>query len=437
MSRLAIPRRTVLAGLGATVLAPALTRRAHAGGDLVAAIYPAAWEDAYVGVVKPAVKAKHDINVNFASLYAVDQIAKLAAARGNPPFDVIVLDPGPRITAIERQVIERFDAGKLTNRAAVPPIFIDDWGIGVSAQIVGLGYNPKKMDAPKSWTDILTPPYLRRLALVGFQTTFGTMSLMELNKQLGGSIENPEPVFKVIKEIAPNVGAVAAPATIATLYQQGQVDLIYHTYAEIAAMKSRGPRHRVRQAGVRHADVLQHAAPCEGRQGSGECLSVHRHRDREGRAGEAAGQAVELPLGEQGRRPVGRFPARGDQVARRAARHGHLRLGGRSTSTAPSGSSGSTRPSRRDRGRSDRPRDRASARAACGRVAARAAAARSCSRRSSSPRWCCSPASARRSTTTSRRSVPINTSALRPTRSIGASRSIPCCSASRPSPSRR
>jgi putative spermidine/putrescine transport system substrate-binding protein len=193
-----------------------------------------------VGVVKPAVNARHNINVSFSSLYAVDQIAKLAAARGNPPFDVIVLDPGPRITAIERQVIERFDAGKLTNRAAVPPIFIDDWGIGVSAQIVGLGYNPKKMDAPKSWTDILTPPYLRRLALVGFQTTFATMSLMELTKQLGGSIENPEPVFKVIKEIAPSVGAVAAPATIATLYQQGQVDLIYHTYAEIAAMKSRG-----------------------------------------------------------------------------------------------------------------------------------------------------------------------------------------------------
>jgi hypothetical protein len=45
----------------------------------VAAIYPAAWEDAYVGVVKPAVKAKHNINVNFASLYAVDQIAKLAS----------------------------------------------------------------------------------------------------------------------------------------------------------------------------------------------------------------------------------------------------------------------------------------------------------------------------------------------------------------------
>jgi len=71
MSRLAIPRRTVLAGLGATVLTPALTRRARAAGDLVAAIYPAAWEDAYVGVVKPAVKARHDINVNFASRSAV------------------------------------------------------------------------------------------------------------------------------------------------------------------------------------------------------------------------------------------------------------------------------------------------------------------------------------------------------------------------------
>ena len=260
-------------------------------------------------------KAKHNINVNFASLYAVDQIAKLAAARGNPPFDVIVLDPGPRITAIERQVIERFDAGKLTNRAAVPPIFIDDWGIGVSAQIVGLGYNPKKMDAPKSWTDILTPPYLRRLALVGFQTTFATMSLMELNKQLGGSIENPEPVFKVIREIAPNVGAVAAPATIATLYQQGQVDLIYHTYAEIAAMKSRGLDIEFAKPASGMPMFYNTLHLAKGAEGGGERLSVHRHRDREGRAGQAAGEAVELPLGEQGRRPVGRLPARGDQVA--------------------------------------------------------------------------------------------------------------------------
>ncbi len=240
MSKLTVPRRTVLTGLGASVLAPAAIRRAQAAGSLVAAIYPAAWEDAYVGVVKPAVKAKHNIDVNFASLYAVDQIAKVAASRGNPPFDVIVLDPGPRISAIERQVIERFDASKLSNRSLVPSIFVDEWGIGVSAQMVGFGYNPKKMDAPKAWTDLLKAPYTGRLALVGFQTTFATMSLMELNKQLGGSIENPEPVFKVIKEIAPKVGAVAAPATIATLYQQGQVDLIYHTYAEIAAMKSRG-----------------------------------------------------------------------------------------------------------------------------------------------------------------------------------------------------
>ena len=240
MTKLAMPRRTVLAGLGASVLAPAVARRAHAAGSLVAAIYPAAWEDAYVAVVKPAVKAKHNIDVSFASLYAVDQIAKLAASRGNPPFDVIVLDPGPRISAIERQVIERFDAGKLTNRGLVPPIFIDDWGIGVSAQMVGFGYNPKKMDAPKAWTDLLKAPYLGRLALVGFQTTFATMSLMELNKQLGGSVENPEPVFNVIKEIAPKVGAVAAPATLATLFQQGQVDLMYHTYSEIMTMKSRG-----------------------------------------------------------------------------------------------------------------------------------------------------------------------------------------------------
>jgi hypothetical protein len=38
MTKLAMPRRTVLAGLGASVLAPAVARTAQAAGSLVAAI---------------------------------------------------------------------------------------------------------------------------------------------------------------------------------------------------------------------------------------------------------------------------------------------------------------------------------------------------------------------------------------------------------------
>jgi len=88
-------RRSLLAGataLGGTSLLPSL---AHAKGIVTAATYPGSWEEAYRTVVAPALKKAHDIDLELQPLYAVDQIAKVRAARGAPPFDAFVLDPGP------------------------------------------------------------------------------------------------------------------------------------------------------------------------------------------------------------------------------------------------------------------------------------------------------------------------------------------------------
>jgi putative spermidine/putrescine transport system substrate-binding protein len=88
-------RRSLLTGataLGGATLLPSLAR---AKGSLTAGMYPGPWEDAYRAIVIPALK-KNDIDLEFASLFAVDEIAKLKASRGAPPFDALVLDPGPR-----------------------------------------------------------------------------------------------------------------------------------------------------------------------------------------------------------------------------------------------------------------------------------------------------------------------------------------------------
>lgn len=42
------------------------------------------------------------------------------AARGQPTFDVFVLDPGPRVSGIEAGVFDKFTPSKLTNLGAVP-----------------------------------------------------------------------------------------------------------------------------------------------------------------------------------------------------------------------------------------------------------------------------------------------------------------------------
>ena len=85
-----INRRDLLTGAAALGIASLLPLRAHAAGSLTAAIYPGTWEEAYRGVVAPALKKSADIDVAFDALFAVDQVAKVRAARGVPPFDCFV-----------------------------------------------------------------------------------------------------------------------------------------------------------------------------------------------------------------------------------------------------------------------------------------------------------------------------------------------------------
>ena len=102
-------RRSLLAGataLGGASLLPGL---AHAKGSVTATTYPGTWEDAYRTVVAPLLKKKEDIELELAPLFAMDQVGKAKASRGAPPFDVFVLDPGPRIVAIESGIFDKFD----------------------------------------------------------------------------------------------------------------------------------------------------------------------------------------------------------------------------------------------------------------------------------------------------------------------------------------
>ena len=117
-----LSRRALLAGAAALGGACPAIRcpRPAPRGSVTAAIYPGAWEEAYRDHVAPALKSTHNIELEMQPLFAVDQIAKVAASRGVPPFDCFVLDPGPAAPRQERGMFETFDASKLTNRAADP-----------------------------------------------------------------------------------------------------------------------------------------------------------------------------------------------------------------------------------------------------------------------------------------------------------------------------
>ena len=128
----------------------------------------------------------------------------------------------------------------MTNASKLPEGYADAYGAAVNAQIVGIAYNPKKLPKPTKWTDLFEEPFVSRLGLTGFQTTFGTVSLIEMAKQFGGSATNVEPLFKEISKILPKIAAVTAPAALPGLFQQGQIDVTYTNTQNVATLASRG-----------------------------------------------------------------------------------------------------------------------------------------------------------------------------------------------------
>ena len=235
-----LDRRQVMAGAAAIGGTALFGGPAYAKGSLTAAIYPGSWDEQYRSIVLPALKKAHDVDLALEPLFAVDQIAKAVAARGVAPFDSFVLDPGPRVTAIERGLFEPFDGKKLTNASKLATTGIDGWGAAVNSQIVGIAYNPKKLPKPKSWKDLFQEPYVSRLGLTGFQTTFGTVSLIEMAKAFGGSEANIEPIFAEIQKILSKVAAVMPPAALPGMFQQGQIDVTYTNTNNVSTLKARG-----------------------------------------------------------------------------------------------------------------------------------------------------------------------------------------------------
>lgn len=233
-------RREFLVGSAAALAAAMLARPAHARGSVTAAMYPGTWEEAYRTHVAPALKKAHNVDLEMTPLFAVDQIAKAQAARGVPPFDAFVLDPGPRVTGIERGLFERFEPRRLPNAGRLPAGSVDEWGVTVAAQVVGIGYNPKKLPRPKGWADLLRDPWVSRLGLTGFQTTFGTVSIIELAKQFGGSETNVEPFFTEIRKVLGKIASIGAPASMPGLFQQGQCDITYTNTQTVDTLRARG-----------------------------------------------------------------------------------------------------------------------------------------------------------------------------------------------------
>jgi putative spermidine/putrescine transport system substrate-binding protein len=237
-------RRMMLKAVGAATLIASGVTRAFAAARIAAATFPGAWETAHRSFLVPAFEKASGGSVSLMPTMPLEIIAKTAAARNNPPFDVIVADEGTFAVAVQQGLIEPIPAALLPNLKYLPPKFIDPNGLGVyvSAQVVGIAYNTEKIKTvPTSWDDLLKPEYKGRVGVVGFGSAVGPVWLTEVAKMRGGSETNMEPAFEYLKQLLPNIGAVASsPGQLATLIQQGQVDICAHYSNNVGDLQAKG-----------------------------------------------------------------------------------------------------------------------------------------------------------------------------------------------------
>jgi putative spermidine/putrescine transport system substrate-binding protein len=241
--RMHLTRRELMGGAAGFGAAFAVSPRALAQAKtLVAATFPGTWNEADRNVIAPAFKSATGAAVTQSIILGTDQVARLTAAKGSkPPFDVAFFDTPQVLDAVKDGLIVEYPAAQSPHFKALLPKFQDKWGPKITMQVIGIGYNPKKISSPpKSWDELWDPKYKGRVGLTALNSQLGIAFLAELNRIKGGSETDFEPAFKALRELLPNVGAIAANlGAYATLWQQEQIDIAPYNFNFVQTLKAK------------------------------------------------------------------------------------------------------------------------------------------------------------------------------------------------------
>jgi len=235
-------RRRFLEAVAALAAAGTIPDALAQAARLVVNTYPGIYEEAFRAILVPAVK-KANIELTIQPILVVDMVARILAARNNPPYDVTMFDEGPLVNVLKEDILAKFPAEKSQNFKDLPAQFHGFEGTGpvVTVQPIGVAYNPKKVAPPKTWGDLWKPEYKGRVGLTGMQSSLGTAYMCEIARELGGGEKDFEPAFRRMKELLPSVSSIApSPGALATLIQQGEVDVAPNYFNAIMLLKSRG-----------------------------------------------------------------------------------------------------------------------------------------------------------------------------------------------------
>ena len=238
---LRLNRRDFVLGSTTLLAAPFIPKLARASNSIVAAAFPGTWEDAFRSIVAP-IAAQSGVDVTIAPALAQDQVGRMMASAGSPPYDALLVSPGQTAMLEEAGLIEEIDPSRLENWDLLIESAKTPFGPHVTVEVNGIAYNPETVPTPSGYLDLFeNPAFEGRVAWIGFGSNTATMAWVELAKLLGGGADNMQPVFDLLAEKIDWIGAIANSGNAQqTMYQQGEIDVFMASTGNVARLRSLG-----------------------------------------------------------------------------------------------------------------------------------------------------------------------------------------------------
>ncbi len=138
-------------------------------------------------------------------------IAAAVAQKDNPQVDVVMADQAAFQLGIQQGIFAELGEADMPNLARMSAnARIGTTGISPYADVLAIVYHTEAFTRngwapPTGWMDLFRPELAGKVIVPPASNTYGMYYLVEMAREHGGSLENMDPGFAAMKELAPSV----------------------------------------------------------------------------------------------------------------------------------------------------------------------------------------------------------------------------------------
>jgi putative spermidine/putrescine transport system substrate-binding protein len=160
--------------------------------------------------------AKTGLKVIYTPGSSTAAVAKILAAPGAAPFDIILCDSPNMPDLIKAGAIDPITGTDLHSTSRLLPKMREfgDFGLPYSIASMVLTYNKDRVRTPiSSYSDLARMDLKGRVAMFNLENTGGMLYFIALAEAGGGGVDNIEPAFIALAKMKPNLTSVV-PSTV-------------------------------------------------------------------------------------------------------------------------------------------------------------------------------------------------------------------------------